>query len=244
MQPTVVIARLTLSGLLGRRRAAVLMLLPLVLLVLAGVFRAAAGPDLRTAVALLGGLALGAVVPLVCVVVGTGVIGPEIEDGSILYLLAKPLSRASIVLSKLAVAVTVAWALLVPAVLVAGLVLVGSSERLAVAYAVAAALAATAYCALFLLLAVVTRNAVVIGLLYALIWETTIAGVVPGARALSVRQWALSLAEAVVGSAATGLGVHSDVAMGTGLVLLLTVTVAATVYAVARLRTLRLGGDD
>lgn len=241
MQPTVVIARLTVSGLLGRRRAAVLMLLPLVLLVLAGVFRATAGPDLRTAVALLGGLALGAVVPLVCVVVGTGVIGPEIEDGSILYLLAKPLSRASIVLSKLAVAVTVAWALLVPAVLVAGLVLVGSSERLAVAYAVA--LAATAYCALFLLLAVVTRNAVVIGLLYALIWETTIAGVVPGARALSVRQWALSLAEAVIGSAATGLGVHSDVAIGTGLVLLLTVTVAATVYAVARLRRLRLGGD-
>lgn len=239
-----VVARLTVSGLLGRRRAAVLMVLPLVLLVMAAVFRAAGGGDLRTAVTLLGGLALGTVVPLLCVVVGTGVIGPEIEDGSILYLMSKPVRRSAIVLSKLAVAVATAWALLVPAVLVAGLLLAGTDARLALAYAVAAAVAAVAYCALFLLLAVVTRNAVVVGLLYALIWETTIAGVVPGARVLSVRQWALSLAEAVAGDDGRRLGVDSDVALGTAVVLLVVVTAAATAYASARLRALRLGGDD
>ena len=243
IRPAAVVAQLTVSGLLGRRRLAVLLVLPLVLLVLAGLFRAIAGRDLGTAVTLLE-LALGTLVPLLCVVVGTGVIGPEIEDGSILYLLSKPLRRSAIVLSKLAVAIAAAWALLVPAVLAAGWVLAGTAERLAVAYALASAVAAVAYCAVFLLLAVLTRNAVVIGLLYVLIWETTIAGVVPGARALSVRQWALSLTETVLGSSAARLGVDSDVALGTAIVLLVLVTASATAYAVARLRTLRLRGDD
>ena len=244
MTPAAVVARLTLSGLLGRRRAAVLAVLPLVLLALSVVFRLAGGADLDTAAIVLAQLALGTVVPLLCVVVGTGVLGPEIEDGSVLYLLSKPVRRSSIVLSKLGVAVATAWALLVPAVLVAGLVLAGTAERLAVAYALAAAVAAVAYCALFLLLAVLTRNAVVIGLLYALIWETTIAGVVPGARALSVRQWALSLAEAVAGDEAVRRGVDSDVGLVASVVLLALVTGLATAYATARLRTLRLGGDE
>ena len=240
-----VVARLTVRTLLGRRRLAVLLVLPAVLLVLAAVFRAVAGRDLDTAATLLSTLALGTVVPLLCVVVGTGVIGPEIEDGSVVYLLSKPLRRSSIVLSKLAVAVGTAWALLVPAVLATGLLLVGGTARLAVACTLAAAVAAVAYCAVFLLLAVVTRNAVVIGLLYALIWETTIAAVVPGARALSVRQWALSLTEAVVGSdLATRLGVDSDVRPAVGVALLLLVTAGATAYATVRLRTLRLGGED
>ena len=244
MGPAAVIARLTVSGLLGRRRAAVLVVLPLVLLVLAGVFRAVGGQDLRTAVLLLGTLGLGTVVPLLCVVVGTGVIGPEIEDGSVLYLLSKPLRRSLIVLSKLGVAVLTAWTLLVPAVLVAGLLLVGTTERLAVAYALAAAIAAVAYCALFLLLAVVTRNAVVVGLLYALIWETTIAGVVPGARTLSIRQWAYAVAETVAGDEAVLQGVDSEVGLTTSVVLLALVTGLATAYATKRLRTPRLGGDD
>lgn len=244
MGPGAVIARLTVSGLLGRRRAAVLVVLPLVLLVLAGVFRAVGGQDLRTAVLLLSTLGLGTVVPLLCVVVGTGVVGPEIEDGSILYLLSKPLRRSLIVLSKLAVAVATSWALLVPSVLVAGVLLVGTAQRLAVAYALAAAVAAVAYCALFLLLAVLTRNAVVIGLLYALIWETTIAGVVPGARVLSVRQWAYAVAEAVAGDEAVRQGVDSDVGLTTSIVLLALVTGLASTYAVRRLRALRLGGQE
>lgn len=241
--PAAVLARLTVSGLLGRRRALVLTLLPVVLLGFAVLFRAVASQGTGAASTVVGVLGLGTVVPLLCVVVGTGVIGPEIEDGSVVYLLSKPLRRSVIVLSKLAVAVLTGWAFLVPALLVAGLVLVGGADRLAVAYALAAALAVVCYCALFLLLAVITRNAVVVGLLYALIWETTIAGLVPGARALSVRQWALSAAEAVVGDRASSLGIESDVGLVPGLLLLVGVTVAAAAYATARLRSLTLGGD-
>ena len=44
-------------------------------------------------------------VPLIALIAGTGALGPEIDDGSIVYLLAKPLPRREIVFTKLAVAV-------------------------------------------------------------------------------------------------------------------------------------------
>ena len=238
--PAVVVARLTASTLLGRRRVLVLMALPAVLLVVAVLFRALAGARASTAVTLVGGLGLGTLVPLLCVIVGTGVIGPEIEDGSIVYLLAKPLRRPVIVVSKLAVAVVTAWVLAAVPILLAGLVLAGGSQRLAVAYAVGAVVAALAYCSVFLLLAVLTRNAVIVGLLYALIWETTVAGFVPGARSLSIRQWSLAVVEWIVGADAESLGAGSDVGLVTSVVALVVVTGAATVYAGVRLRSLRL----
>ena len=74
------------------------------------------------------------------------------------------------------------------------------ADRLAVAYAVGALVAGVAYCALFLLLAVLTRNAVVVGLVYALVWEAAVGNSVPGAQALSIQQWSLAVTRAVVGA--------------------------------------------
>jgi ABC-2 type transport system permease protein len=96
----------------------------------------------------------------------------------------------------------------------------------------------------FLLLAVVTRNAVVIGLIYALIWESLVGGLVPGAQTLSIQQWSLAVVQQVLGDSAGRLGVEAAVGFGTGLVLLTVVTVGATVYAGRRLQTLRLNDDS
>jgi ABC-2 type transport system permease protein len=238
------VARLTARGLLGRRRRVVLlMLLPAVVVVLAAVSRGVAGPDTGITVALLGGFTLGTIVPLLGLIVGTGAIGPEIDDGSIIYLLAKPLDRRAIVVSKFAVAVAVLLVVAALPTLVAGLIL-GGGSGLAVAYAVGATVAVVAYSALFLLLAVVSRNAVVVGLLYALIWESLIGGFVPGAQTLSIQQWALAVAERVLGDDAVRYGVRSAVEFGTAVPLLLVVIAGAVWYAGARLRTLRLTSDE
>ena len=238
------VARLTASSLLGRRRALLLLVLPAVLLLLAIAFRLLVGRSDTSTVTLLGGFALGTLVPLIALIAGTGAIGPEIDDGSIVYLLAKPLSRHRIVLTKLLVAVLVSVVLGSLPVLSAGLVMSGGSNRLAIGYAVGAAVAAVAYCALFLLLAVLTRNAVITGLLYVLVWESLVGGLVPGAQALSIQQWALSVTTRIVGSGAADLGVTSAVRLVVGGVLLVAVTGAATWFAGHRLRSLRLAGDD
>ncbi len=91
---------LTARGLLGRRRVVALLALPAVLVLLAVLFRTLGNPDTADVVQILD-LGYGTVVPLLGVIVGTGAIGPEIEDGSIVYLLSKPLSRLRIVISKL-----------------------------------------------------------------------------------------------------------------------------------------------
>jgi ABC-2 type transport system permease protein len=123
--------------------------------------------------------------------------------------------------------------------LLAGLVMTGGAGNLAVAYGLGALVAGAAYCALFLLLSVLTRNAVIVGLLYALIWETVLGGYVPGAQKLSIQQWALAITRSLAGpevKAAVGLPVAA--------VLLILLFVGATWYAGRRLRSLTLTSDE
>jgi AcrR family transcriptional regulator len=102
----------------------------------------------------------------------------------------------------------------------------------------------TAYAALFVLLAVVTRHAVVIGLLYALIWESLIGSFVPGAQALSIQQWSLAITQKVLGARAEPLNINAAVGVGVAIPLLLVLIVGSTWYAGWRLRSLRLTSDD
>ncbi|MFF4169796.1 ABC transporter permease [Streptomyces sp. NPDC001744] len=236
--PTV--ARLTYRALLGRRRALILFLLPALLLVISAAVRAFNGADDQVASDVLGGFALATMVPLIGVIAGTGAIGPEIDDGSIVYLLSKPVKRPTIIFTKLIVAIAVTMVFSAVPTLIAGLVLNGNGQQVAVAYTVAALVASIAYSALFLLLGTVSRHAVVIGLVYALVWETLFGSLIAGARTLSVQQWALALAEKVTGD---GL-VTSEVGLPTAVVLLAVVTVAATWFAGQKLRRLTLAGEE
>jgi ABC-2 type transport system permease protein len=242
------VAALTRRSLLGRKRTVVLTLLPLALLALCVLARVLGGLDAEIeselggtlAPDLLGAFGIAILMPLLGLVAGTGAIGPEIDDGSIVYLLAKPLDRYSIVVTKLAVAIGVVVVFGVLPVLLAGVVLTGEVGVVAVSFAVGALAAGVAYAAVFLLLAVLTRNAVVIGLIYALIWESLVGGLVPGAQALSIQQWSLAVTQQVLGGSAPVVGLDAAVGFGTGLVLLVVVTVVATAVAGRRLQTLRL----
>ncbi|WP_030377003.1 MULTISPECIES: ABC transporter permease [unclassified Streptomyces] len=236
--PTV--ARLTYRALLGRRRALILGALPALLIVISVLVRALAGADDQTASDLLGGFALATMVPIIGVIAGTGAIGPEIDDGSVVYLLAKPVKRPTIILTKLFVAIAVTMAFSALPTLIAGLILNGNGQQVAVAYTVAALVASIAYAAMFLLLGTVSRHAVIFGLVYALIWEALFGSLVSGARTLSVQQWALAVAQKVTDSDL----VTSEVGLTTATVLLVVVTVAATWYAGQKLRTLTLAGEE
>ena len=245
------VASLTSRSLLGRKRTLVLMLLPAALLALCGLARVLAGLDAELERELDGALApdllsafgIAILMPLLTLIAGTGSIGPEIDDGSIVYLLAKPLNRYSIVVTKLAVAIAVVIAFGVLPIAVAGVVLTGEVGDVTIAFALGALAAGAAYSAVFLLLAVTSRNAVVIGLIYALIWESLVGAVVPGAQTLSIQQWSLAVVQRALGDTADQVGLEAAVSFGTGATLLALVTVMATVYAGRRLQTLRLNSD-
>ncbi|WP_371791484.1 ABC transporter permease [Streptomyces sp. NBC_01471] len=236
--PTV--ARLTYRALLGRRRAAILFVLPALLIVIAAAVRTFSGADDQIAADVLGGFAMATMVPLIGVIAGTGAIGPEIDDGSIVYLLAKPVKRPTIIFTKLIVAIAVTMAFSAIPTLIAGLILNGNGQQIAIAYTVAALVASIAYASVFLLLGTVTRHAVVAGLVYALVWEGLFGSLVPGARTLSIQQWSLALAEKIGAPGA----ISSDVGLPLSVVLLAGVTVLATWYAGQKLRRLTLAGEE
>jgi ABC-2 type transport system permease protein len=241
MEPVnLTVARLTVRGLLGRRRGLLLLAVPVLLLALSVIIRVAVGQDEGTTVEVLGTLALGTLVPLLGLIAGTGAIGPEIDDGSIIYLLAKPQPRWKIITTKLLVAFgcTVVFGA-IPTYL-AGVVLFGNFESVAVAYGVGALVAGAAYSAIFLLLGVVTRHAVVVGLLYSLVWESIVGNFVTGAKTLSVQQWALAVARWIADPGVITSAVH----LPTAVPLLVVVTLAATGLAAARLSRLTLAGEQ
>ena len=233
------IIRLTARGVLGGRRLWLLVALALVLVGIAVLTRVLVPVSEPDAADLLQGIAFGTFLPLFGLIVGTGVIGPEIDDGSIIHLLSKPVSRHTIVQSKLAVAVAAVIAFAVLPTMAAALIL-GAEARTALGFGVGALAAGALYAVLFLLLAVITRHAVIIGLVYALLWESLVGSFVPGARNLSVQQWALSVTESIVPS---GL-VTADVGLGLAWALIAAGLVAGTWYAGDRLRVLTLASED
>src|SRR5258708_30574745 len=103
MNPT--IAYITFRAMLGRKRALLLFALPAILLLLAVILRLTGHNDLQISTNVLEKFALGTLLPLLGLIVGSGVIGPEIDDGQIMYVLTKPIPRPVIVTTKPAVAI-------------------------------------------------------------------------------------------------------------------------------------------
>ncbi len=145
---------------------------------------------------MLYGLGLVVVVPLVALLATSGLLASEIDDGSISYLLAKPVSRYTIVASqarrrprlraRLRRACRCWWR---------GWSCSRSRRRWPSASRSASLLGGTAYCAIFALLSVLTRHAVVVGLIYLLIWEGLLGGLLDGIRWLSVTRWSAEVVD-------------------------------------------------
>src|SRR5262249_45426273 len=163
------IVRITARALFGRRRFLLLLPLPALLVGLALLAQALGAQPTDWGQPVIVGLGLGVVLPVVALVVGTGVLGSEIDDGTIAHILAKPLPRAEIIVSKLAVAIGVTALTAGVPLLVTGLI--AHSVPLAVGLTLGAVLGSAAYCALFVALSLVTRLPVLVGLIYVLVWE-------------------------------------------------------------------------
>jgi ABC-2 type transport system permease protein len=191
------IVRLGVRSVFGRRRGILLFALPVVLIGLAVLVRVLVGADRDAASSTLEGLGLVVIVPLVALLATSALLAPEIDDGSISYLLAKPISRYTIVISKLVVAASCVLVFAAVPMLVAGLILLADEPGLAVGFAFGSLVGGIAYCALFALLSVLNRHAVVIGLIYLLVWEGLLGSLLAGIRWLSITRWASALVEQV-----------------------------------------------
>jgi ABC-2 type transport system permease protein len=234
------IAYITFRGMLGRRRALLLFILPAILILLSIGLRVTGNADLDTATSLLTQFGLGALLPLLALLAGTGVISPEIDDGQIMYLMTKPIARPLISTTKYLVAVALVIGFGVVPIFLAALIMNGFTAGLATGFATGALVGGIAYCALFIAIAVISRFAVTIGLIYALVWENLLGRYASGARTLSIRQWAISVTDKVSDATAVTSEVHTSTAVP----LLVALTLAGVAFAGWKLRTLSITGTD
>jgi ABC-2 type transport system permease protein len=231
------VAWITARGLFGRRRFLLLLPLPALVIALAVIARSFGVNSAHWGPAVLQGLGVVVVLPVVALIVGAGVLGSEIDDGTIVHILSKPIPRWRIVLSKLAVAVGVT-ALTVGVPLYAAGVL-AESVRLGLALAAAGAAGALAYSAIFLALSLVTRRPVLLGLVYILLWEGLLSGLVQGTRVLSIQQYVVALADKMASSSLLETTVSVPVAIAMTAV----VAVGFTALAIERLRSFSVAGE-
>jgi ABC-2 type transport system permease protein len=194
MSVIVPLVDVTLRGLLSRRRTILLVLLAGLPVLIGLLVRVSGGrPD---ADRVLDTLVVRTVMPLVALIVGTSALGSEIEDGTAVYLMIKPIARWKIALSKILVAAGLTALLIVPSVVITGLLLGGGTAAI-VGYSVACFVGGSAYAAAFVTLSVFTSRALLLGLAYTLIWEGVLSGLLEGTRFLSIRQATLGLAAAL-----------------------------------------------
>lgn len=238
------IARITLRQLLSRRRTLLLLLLGGVLVLAAGIFRLAGEEAwaLPFTAGMLSNLGIGTLMPLVALIFGTGAIGAEIEDGTAIFLLAKPINRATVVLTKLAVAAICAAALTCGPMLLAGLIAAGGlGDGLVIGMVAGAAIGSLLYCAVFVAVSLVTSRALVFGLAYVLIWEGLLAGLFAGTQTFSIRQLALAFADAIGGIPAEIL--DAPVSVTTAAIVGIALLAIATVIAIRRLSGFEISGE-
>jgi ABC-2 type transport system permease protein len=233
----VTIARITARALFGRRRFLLLLPLPLLVFGLAVLARSLGARPQDWVQPIVVNLGLNVVLPVIALVVGTGVLGSEIDDGTLAHILAKPLPRSQIVLSKLVVAVLVtAVTVCVPLIAVA---YVAGSGGLALGLAVGGLLGSAAYCSLFVALSLLTRRPVLVGLAYVLLWENLLSNFLSGTRVLSIQQYVLEVADRVSGSDLLSGNVALSVALAMSFIFM----AGATLLAIDRLRSFSVVGE-
>ncbi len=251
--PTV--AWITLRATLSRKRALLFAIPAVILILFTLALRASRAPMRPWPSHVLGTFGFSVLIPLTALIIGTSVLGAEIDDGSIVHLLATPVRRSSVVMTKFVIATGLTMIFAAIPELIAALIAGGgvapapagtgavgpgfvglvniSSGKLALGLFVGALACSVIYNAIFVMVSVATTRAIADGLLYVLVWETLLSNFVSGVKLLSVSHYGLSIANGFVNDTAlqAGLTVTTSVVMGvivTGLALALAVNLLSS----------------
>jgi ABC-2 type transport system permease protein len=172
-------------------------LAPLIAWVVAQSPRTIRGLDVLTALGFL--LTINVMAPLASVIVGAAVLGEELEDRTITYLLTRPISRPAILVGRWLASATVLVALFAVSAALLGWVAGGfpppSNEKYLIpagltgALVGASALAVFTYSALFSTLGVFFKHPMIVGLGYAFTIEGFLANLPGKNQALTIQYY-------------------------------------------------------
>ena len=231
-----VLISLTARQLLGRRRTLVIGLLLALPILIAVIYRFSdeAGSGEATgefALGLVSVMIFTLLLPLVALVFGTASLGAEIEDGTAVFLLTKPIERWRIVAIKIGVASVAAALFVVPVTMATTWIIHESptADGLMPGLGLGALVASVLYCAAFVALSAVTSRALIFGLIYVFVWETFTTPIFDSLRWVSIREYAYGWSDAII--SINDNGVVYDPHLGVTTAIIGTVVVLAAACA-------------
>lgn len=190
------------------------------------------------------------ILPLATLILATLAFGDEIEDRTLPYLVLKPISRIRIVFEKLLSAAIVSIPVIAFGALISFLLVFAgdSSENLDLLWAafLAIAVGVFLYSAVFMLLSLLIRRAILAAIIYSLVWETVLGRFIPGLRYLSIRQVVTSIYSSALSTfepgrrADVGLGTDNAFGLGSSLVAAVVVCIVALILSTWRLRKINI----
>ena len=237
---------LTALQLVGRRRAILIGLVALIPIGVALLYRFAGDerdetPPVEFAPFVIDIFIVALLLPLGALIFGTAALGAEIEDGTAVYLLTKPIARWRIIAVKIAVASAATIVLTAPTTLITGLIVLGGDDgdAIALGFTVGVVVGAIAYSSVFVGLSALTSRTLLIGLGYVFVWEAFVTSVFNGTRWVSIRQYVLGISDWISSTPPSAFEANLD---GAGAaVAALVVVVAAFVLGVRLLERFEIG---
>ena len=230
--------QLTLRQLLFRKTTLMLLGLSALPVLVAVVYRLSDStddPNRWTARVLYLGLIITVVLPLTALLYGTSVLGDELEDGTAVYLLTKPVPRWQILAPKVIAAWLMTASLVFVSTLISGLISIKSGDtNIVVGACIAVVIGALAYSTVFVLLSLITNRALIAGLVYVFLWEGALSGLFEGLRYLSIRHYTIGLSDSLAGKIPNTYDAY--VSGETALILTIAVTALAALMAHRRLQ--------
>lgn len=189
-------------------------------------------------------LVIATLLPIMVLILATGALGNEIEDATLPYLTLKPIGRLRIVVEKLLAALVICISIILAGLIVTYLIVfrgdAGQSESLDFLWALLASATAGifAYAAVFLLVSLLVSRALLVGIVYALVWESLLGRYLPGLKVASIRHYTESI---LVGMANDpDIGLKGATGVASSIIVIAFVTIACILIATWRLRNLDL----
>jgi ABC-2 type transport system permease protein len=177
------------------------------LVVLVGIAaRTADEPSTTIAVDTINGAGLALFVPVTALVFASATFGEMVEDGTLVYLWARPVRRLDLTLAAVAASLSIS----LPCVLVplgATALILDADAGLVAGTFVAASLSTVAHTTLFVGFGARVPRALVWGLVYVAVWEGAVASVGAGIARTSLRLFANSLLRSIAGADRIEFGV-------------------------------------
>ncbi len=189
---------------------------------------------LEAGVGFVSYMGLSILIPIVALIFASASLGDTREDGTLVYLWLRPISRLSVSTGAWAASITIALPLTVIPMTISA-ILLDAGNSVITATIITSILAVLAYSSLFVILGLIVKNPVLWGLAYIFIWEAIVASFAKPAAALAVSGYSRAI---ITGRTNVEFDYLFDPSQSVSILMLIIITIAGIAFSSARLNRL------